>query len=241
MPNPLPENFPEPQIKRISTKTIGASLLAILNLERGIFYTTWEMIRNPGAAMRRYLFTDRGGFIEPLKFLVLTIPIYLFLTFTFFPDSGFIAGFENGLTQAKDGVSNPEQEALVKTLLLLFKEYANLILLITVPITALFTRLIFRKYGLYFGEHLVLNAFLYGFLTFVTILLLPLAWVSDTLNAWLTLILYFYYTTFFLRSFFQFSWWRAFGNSALIYLYSIFTTAIIFLLFMGIGFWILKS
>jgi hypothetical protein len=240
MPPSLPENFPEPQIKRISTKTLGASLLAILNLERGIFYTIWELIKNPGAAMRRYLFTDRSGFIEPLKFLVLTIPIYLFLTFTFFPDSGFFAGFENGLTGAKDGAPNPEKQALARNLINIFKDYANLILLVTVPIAALFTRLIFGKYRLYFGEHLVLNAFLYGFLTFVTTLLLPSAWVSESLNSWLVLILYFVYTSYFLQSFFQFSWWRAFGNTTLIYLFSTLATIVIFILFMVIGLWILK-
>ncbi len=241
MPDSLPENFPEPQIKRISTKTIGASLLAILNLERGILYTIWELIKNPGAAMRRYLFTDRSGFIEPLKFLVLTIPIYLFLTFTFFPDTGFFAGFENGLAGASDGTTNPEKQALAKKLISIFKEYANLVLLVTVPVAALFTRLIFRKYRLYFGEHLVLNAFLYGFLTFVTILLLPSTWMSDSLNSWLILILYFFYTSYFLQSFFQFSWWRAFGNSTLIYLFSIVSTVILFIVFMGTGFIILKQ
>lgn len=236
MPGSLPENFPDPQIKRISAKTIGASLLSILNLERGIFYTVWELIKNPGAAMRRYLFTDRSGFIEPLKFLVLTIPIFLFLTFTFFPNTGFFAGFENGLAGGEDGAIDPEKQALTRNLISVFKEYANFILLVTVPLAALFTRFIFSKYRLYFGEHLVLNAFLYGFLTFVSTLLLPTAWVSESLNSFSGLILYFFYTAYFFKSFFQFSWWRAIGNSILIYLFSILITIVIFIAFMVVGF-----
>lgn len=240
MSSSLPENFPDPQIERISTKTIAASLLAILNLERGIFYTIWELIKNPGAAMRRYLFTDRSGFIEPLKFLVLTIPVYLFISFTFFPDSGFLAGFESGLANSEDEVTNPEKNALTRNLISIFKEYANLLLLITVPLAAIFTRLIFRKYQLNFGEHLVINAFLYGFLTFASTLLLPIAWLSADLNSWLMFLLYLVYTAYFLQSFFQFSWWRSFGNTVLIYLYSILITAVVFLVFMVIGHIILR-
>jgi hypothetical protein len=240
MPDALPENFPEPQIKRISSKTIGASLLSILNLERGIFYTIWELIKNPGAAMRRYLFTDRRGFIEPMKFLVVTIPIYLFISFTFFPDSGFFAGFENGLAGNEGETANPEKQALARNLINIFKEYANLLLLITVPLAAIFTRILFRKYRLNFGEHLVINAFLYGFLTFASTLLLTTVWISDDLNSWLMFFLYVVYTAYFLQSFFQFSWWRSLGNTLLIYLFSILITVVVFVIFMGIGFWVLK-
>lgn len=240
MPNSLPENFPEPQIKRISIKTIGASILAILNLERGIFYTTWELIKNPGDAMRRYLFIDRSNFIDPLKFLVITIPIYLFLTFTFFPDSGFFAGFENGLTGNGDTAVDPEKQLLTNKLITIFKEYANLLLLITVPLAAIFTRIIFRKYELNFGEHLVINAFLYGFLTFASTILLPIVWISADLNSWLMALLYLIYTTYFFQTLFQFSWRRALGNTVIIYLFSILITVVVFIGFMVIGIIILR-
>ncbi|WP_020538647.1 DUF3667 domain-containing protein [Lewinella cohaerens] len=235
MPGSLPKNFPDPQIKRISTKTIGASLLSILNLERGIFYTVWELIKNPGAAMRRYLFTNRSGFIEPMKFLVVTIPIYLFISFTFFPDSGFFAGFENGLAGNQDDAIDPEKQALTKNLISIFKEYANLLLLITVPLAAIFTKILFRKYRLNFGEHLVINAFLYGFLTFASTLLLPTAWISTDVNSWLMALLYLVYTTYFFQSLFQFSWWRSFGNTILIYLFSLLITVVVFIGFMIVG------
>lgn len=236
MASSLPDNFPTPEIERVSTKTIGASLLSILNLERGIFYTVWELIKNPGEAMRRYLFLDRSGFIEPMKFLVLTIPIFLFLSFTFFPDTGFFAGFEEGLSTSDQGEVDPEKQALAQNMIEIFKGYANLMLLITVPISAIFTRAIFRKYKLNFGEHLVLNAFLYGFLTFMTTLLLPTSFISTDLNTWLTTLLYLAYTAYFLRSFFQFSWWRAIGNTSIVYLGSFFIIFFILTVAIFIGF-----
>jgi hypothetical protein len=214
----LYEKFPEPQIKRISTKTIGASIMAVLNLERGILYTIWEMIKNPGEAMRRYLFTDRTGFIEPLKFLVLVIPIYLFLNFTFFSDVGMMADLQEGFVNGSKAGKEAKAQELIQGFLKQFEQYSNLVLLLTVPLAAIFSWLFFRKYRLNFAEHLVLNAYLYGFLTFTCTLLLPLSWYSGGGYSYAITFLYLVYTTYFLRSFFQFSWWRAVANSILIQL-----------------------
>ena len=206
-------DFPEPKIQRVTIGTMFKSVLAILNLEKGIFYTAWEMIKSPGDAMRRYLFEDRNKFIEPLKFLVLTIPVYIFLSMTFYPEASFFAGIEEGFARNNDEAMDTGKKEQMRLLLEYIKEYSNLLLLLTVPIGAIWTYILFYRYKLSFGEHLVLNAFLYGFLTLVTIILLPLNWWSSTITGYIVIALNIGYITYFVKDFFRKSWGRAIFSS----------------------------
>lgn len=203
MSNPLPPPFPEPQLKRVSLHAMGASVMAVLNLERGILYTFWQMIKSPGEAMRSYLFTDRSHFLDPLKFLVIGVAAYLFVSLKFFPDGGFFGGFAQGFsysTPEPDDLRAANQQKIMGYL----KDYANLMMLLTVPISAVISWRLFRRYQLYFGEHLAINAFLYGFLSFVAILFLPFDQQGYAL-----MLFYLIYITYFLRSLFQMRWGKS--------------------------------
>lgn len=206
-----------------------ASVLAILNLERGIFYTAWEMIKSPGVAMRRYLFEDRTGFIEPLKFLVLTIPIYLFLTFNWFPEVSFFAGMEEGAADHAEHSGADSDTSPVGPVIMQLKEYADILLLLTIPVSAFWTRIFFRSFRLNFGEHLVLNAFLYGFLTLISTFLLPIAWLSADFLGYLFIALYLFYTAYFLGSVFYKGWGKAILYSMLLNGLSILSSMILLL------------
>lgn len=226
---PHPE-FPDPQIERVSMRSMMASLLAILNLERGIFYTSREMIKSPGEAMRRYLFVDRSKFIEPLKFLVLTIPIYLFLTLNFFPEGSFFDGFEEGLRRSGDQQTSSEASARLAKVTEYIVNYSDLLLLLTVPISAFWTRILFSSYRLNYGEHLVLNAFLYGFMTLAYIAMLPLHFFSATFAGYVLMLAGFAYQTYFLQSFFQKGWVKSLLYSAVLLTLSMIVSMIGFII-----------
>ncbi len=219
-------DFPEPQIDRISMRTMLASVLSILNLERGIFYTSWEMIKSPGDAMRRFLFQDRSKFIDPLKFLVLTIPLYLFLTLNVFPESSFFDGLREGLSRSNPGEVETEAQERLTALVGYMVSYSDLLLLLTVPISAFWTRVILRSYKLNYGEHLVINAFLYGFMTLASIILLPVQWVAYTLGGTLMIILSVGYQTYFIQSFFRKGWFKSLLYSLLLLALSLLTSSI---------------
>lgn len=221
MSNPLPQPFPEPQLKRVSLQAMGASVMAVLNLERGILYTIWQMIKSPGEAMRSYLFTDRSHFLDPLKFLVLAVAAYLFVSLQFFPDTGFFGGFAKGLSASPQS-GQVRAEALQKIVGYL-KDYANLMMLLTVPIAAVFSWRLFRSYRLYYGEHLALNAFLYGFLSFAGILFLPF----DS-EGYALMVFYLIYITYFLRSLFHLSWGKAILYSLLLNVLNMLGSMILF-------------
>ena len=59
----------KPPIQRITMKNIAGHILAVFNLEKGLFYTIREMILRPGVAMQNYFYTEkRALFIKPLNF-----------------------------------------------------------------------------------------------------------------------------------------------------------------------------
>ena len=219
-------DFPEPQIERISMRTMLASILSILNLERGIFYTSWEMIKSPGDAMRRFLFQDRSKFIDPLKFLVLTIPLYLFLSLNVFPESSFFDGIREGLTRANPEEVKTEAQEKLTVLVDYLIRYSDLLLLLTVPISAFWTRVILRSYNLNYGEHLVINSFLYGFMTLASIVFLPVHWISYTFGGFLMIGLSLVYQTYFIRSLFRKGWFKSLLYSLLLLALSLLTSMI---------------
>lgn len=214
----LPEPFPEPQIERLSLQKMWGHILSILNLERGMFYTIWQLILAPGSAMRCYLFTDRSNFMEPLKFLVISIAFFLFMAINFFPNSNWF-----GVDQ--ESISNGNE--VTYSIAAYLKQYANVVMLFTVPIAAWVSWRIFRKYRLNYGEHLVLNAFLYGFLTLISILILPISLKSANSYSNALLILFLLYSTYFFRSLFVLPWLKAIWYSLLYHILNFIGAAIV--------------
>lgn len=63
-------------VERIDGHFILHELLHILHLEKGFFYTVWQIIRRPGATIRGFLEGDRHRLVKPLIFLILCSLIY---------------------------------------------------------------------------------------------------------------------------------------------------------------------
>lgn len=231
MKDQLPDIFPEPQIERITMKRIGTAILAVLNLEKGILYTLWVLFRTPGEAMRTYLFIDRKRFLDPVKLIILTVAVYLFFLFNFVPDAGFIAGFKAG---AGAGGSSPEGEQFAQDIIGFLQSTGNLIFLLSVPVAALASFWLLRSFRLKYTEHLVLNAFIYGFLNFVAILFIPFNIYSPTASQTILLGIFYLYMVYFFRDFLKISWGKAIWKTALIFilgqiLYILFLTAVMFI------------
>ena len=217
MNDPLPDIFPEPQIERVSMKRIGAAILAVLNLERGLFYTLKCLLMSPGETMRTYLFIERERLLDPVKLLILAVAVYLFFTFNFTPETGFVAGFNQGFGE---GADDPAKAKASEKIIAFFYRYANLILLLSVPVTAAVSHRFFRSFRLKYTEHLVLNAYLYGFLSFAAVILVPLAMAKPFLANLIVSILGLVYIIYFFKAFFKISWGRSILVSSGIFIIS---------------------
>lgn len=155
-------NTPE----RITFQKIGRSILQVLNLERGLFYTILVLLTKPGTAIETYLKKDRTKLVEPVRFslVVLAITTIVFLSFN---GQDYIDGFLEGITD------NKEIEK-VTVFINVFKKYCNLFLIFILPIIAAFSYSSFKKSGYNGAEHLVINAYVFSFqsLIFISLTLL---------------------------------------------------------------------
>lgn len=222
--------FPEPILERISMRKVRHDIFMVLNLEKGIFYTVWQMMRAPGEAMHQYLFVDRSRFMDPTRFLLLTVALLTFVTLTFFPEVGFYQGLEQGF-QAGD---NPEKQAILGKLMELYSDYLSVMMLLTVPPAALVSWVIFQKYKLHYAEHLVINAYLWGFLSFITLFaLVAVKFVDVLVYSTIIYIVYALYNLYFFKQVFKLSFLKSVFFGILYNVFS-FVLGIFFFLICGI-------
>lgn len=158
--------------------TLKESFLAIVNqvfnLERGIFFTIKEMTIRPGITIKRYLSKATIQYMHPFRFALVLATISALLT--------ILSGtFEMGVIQmggVKAEVGSAEDIEATKRIIETIKKYLTLIMLSSIPINALFSRLIYFKKKYHFAEHLILNSYAYGVqmalgLPFFLLFLLP--------------------------------------------------------------------
>lgn len=129
------------------------ALKNIFNLERGLFYTIKEVLIRPEVVIQDYLRGDRYRYMNPFRFLLTAATLYALVVSIF--------GFSIG-----DFVEPDDQNPLNPEVL---ANYTNLIILFNVPFAALGSWLAFRPAKLNYAEHLVVNAYAYSLMTFLTI------------------------------------------------------------------------
>lgn len=154
-------------IKRITFKSIGLSILSVLNFEKGIFYTLKELSIRPGTTILTYLFKDRSKILEPVRFLFVMIALGA-LVFIQFQLEDLVLGYD---AYEKDGTGE-----IFRTIV---SKYYNLFLLFIIPFFSLASIWIFSKKKLNAAEHLILNTYIFSYQTFIYIITtLALNWTK---------------------------------------------------------------
>ncbi|MEM8527146.1 MAG: DUF3667 domain-containing protein [Bacteroidota bacterium] len=187
---------------RIDFKHIFQGILKVLNFERGLLLTIKEMVISPGKVVRTYLNGEnRKKYTHPIQYVVMLVGAYYFL-FALIPLE--MNGFDGFMAEGMNISANQEnltpdqvekmEEAMVlgqEASGLMFK-YLNVFTFLTIPLTAVFTYLFYRKAKFYYTEHLVLNAYITGTYSAIGLLLLPFYLFSFflTATASISLILY---------------------------------------------------
>jgi len=205
----IPENQPVP---RITLSRVGEELLSQINLEKGIGYTIKMLITAPGAAIQEYLFEDRSRMMRPLPLVLLLTAIATFLTFQLLPLN---QEFSKPLDESVQMTGIPaDMMPLLELLRKLGKQYFNLILMSSIPFMALASHWLFKKSGLYYAEHLVVNMYLFAVQTLMLILFLPLIAVISW-SASIILLFTLAYFTYAFFNIFQISWKESIGKAVL--------------------------
>ncbi|WP_057939812.1 DUF3667 domain-containing protein [Algoriphagus resistens] len=137
------------ELRRIDGKYIVKEVSSVLNFDKGILYTVKELLIRPGVTVRRFIAEDRNRLVKPVIFIIISSLVYSVL---------------RGFFQFEDGYINYDDSNFT-TATVIFKwiqnnyGYGNLIMGVFI---ALWTKLLFKKYGYNFYEILILLCFVMG-------------------------------------------------------------------------------
>ncbi len=137
---------------RITTREILTdALFSVVKVNRGFLFTARELSLRPGKAIRLYLAGQRVAYYAPHKYLFFIGAVTSFLTSRYHSFSGEYTSI---------GALNGDAHAFFNAFFAYADAYATLINIITIPVFALFSFLLFRRSGYNYAEHLVLNTYI---------------------------------------------------------------------------------
>ncbi|HAY34828.1 MAG TPA: DUF3667 domain-containing protein [Ignavibacteria bacterium] len=142
------------------------------HLDSGIFFLMKELLFRPGTVVREYLDGKRKKYFNPFQFLILAIAAATFLAvkFTLFGPN-INPDLIKGITE--------QQRFFILFNNFIYK-YFNIILFVSVPVAAAYSRLIFRKSGYNYAENLIFQTFIAAERTVFYIVLTPMIYFTKS-------------------------------------------------------------
>lgn len=143
-------------------------LHAFTHADKGFFYTIKELAIRPGRVAREYVEGKRKKYFNPFNFLFIIVGVYLIANSIFMPFSEAGGRLPEGKTVEQRQLYQQIMERGEKFRTFMNKK-TNIVLFVSTPFIALVMFLLFRRKGLFYGEHLVTMAYVNGFLSLLTI------------------------------------------------------------------------
>lgn len=126
---------------------------SIFNFDQGFFYTSKALLLKPAVVINNVLNGVTRPYTHPFR--------HLFIWATLTTIVGIAAGTFDDTQVAMNNIMGADQETIEKGVRAqaFMRRYMNLIIIAMVPLFAMATRLLFRKKGYNYAEHLVINAY----------------------------------------------------------------------------------
>lgn len=157
--------------KRLVLKdSIGHLLGVVVNFERGLWYTSIMMYKNPGKVVKDYLKGVTRPYIHPFRFLFIWLSVSLFLMFS----TGLYDDLQTQMAENFGQQQNPIGER-VNTVI---QKYMQVFFVVSIPFLAFGSKMVFKKAKFNFAEHLVINSFCYGASLVLAIAFTPFYFLS---------------------------------------------------------------
>lgn len=137
------------KLKRIDAHYIKHEIEHLLHFDKGIFYTTKELISKPGKSIKEFLTEDRNRLVKPIIFIIVTSLVYTFVNQYFHIEDQYVKFDETRVTTAGKIMKWIQEHY----------GYANILMGIFI---ALFIKLFFRKSNYNIYEIMVLLCFVMG-------------------------------------------------------------------------------
>lgn len=160
-------------------------LHGVLHVDKGIIYTCKELTIRPGKTIRNYLSGKRVNYFKPFGYLFLLATIYTvmmhFLGVPIFGNYEIIESVEGDAPHETIEKLNTIN-SLSKSVFDFMNNHYAAGSLISLPIAALCTFLCFFSTKYNYGEHLVVNSYIYGQTIVASIILIPFSYYFPEFN-----------------------------------------------------------
>jgi len=142
-----------------------------LTMVRPVFVLVRALLVRPGYVALDYVEGKRKRFLGPYAFLFLIVGLasaaYVLSSFKVLHSKEIVLGTASPNTETLNA-------AAVAAAHDFFQRHVNIVILLDTPLLAAFSRLLFRKYGKSFAEHLVLASYTSGMRSlFTTVIVIP--------------------------------------------------------------------
>ena len=157
-------NCGQKRYKRIDRSYIWEEIqYTTIHTNKGFLYSIKNILKNPGKAARGFVDGNRINYYKPIGLAFILSGISAFISFK-------IIGF--GAVLKANAISQNPNISFIDDLTLFQANYSAFIMLSFIPILALCSKIVFRKWGHNYYEHVVMNAFGLSFYTIITICLI---------------------------------------------------------------------
>jgi len=157
------DNCGQKKFKKIDKKYITDELqYTFLHTNKGFLYSVKNLIKNPGKTARAFIDGNRVNHYKPILLVFLLSGISAFISFK-------VIGLKEIMSAYYSRASLNSQ--FMNDYLTFTASYNSVIMLLSVPIFAITTKLAFKKWGHNYYEHVVINAYILSFYTLYTIII----------------------------------------------------------------------
>lgn len=185
--HPIIDNFcsncGQKKFKRIDRKyLIDEVQYLVVHTNKGFFYSVKNIIKNPGKTAKEFIDGNRVNHYKPLLLAFVLSGISSFLSFK-------VIGFTRVM---QEYYSNQKfQAGTLNDMMSFLSSYSSAIMLLLIPLASIFTRLVFRKWGHNYYEHIVMNTFIQIFYTIFSIVILSpiLYFLKDSPNTFMFFVM----------------------------------------------------
>jgi len=154
-------------------RSLRAVLSQVFNLEKGFFYTLRELIARPEWIRHRYLQQGTTHYFHPFRFVFVLATLSALFTVL----SGVFEAPANGMEPLQGASSSEESAEFNRQIVAFTQNYLAFIVMLAIPFYALVAGWFYRKFQLYYGEHLIVASYAYGLSLALGLPAIALVWL----------------------------------------------------------------
>ena len=169
--------------ERLTVKGVLTTALSnIFNVDRGLWHTIKMLFTRPGKVVQDYVNGNTRPYYNPFRYAFLMIAMAAFVSIF----SGvFVEQVEQNITFFKSlGMyQTPEEEEKGRRAMNLMTNFLNVIPFLLLPFMSLATIWIFKKQKWYFALHVVLNTYVIGHTSLISLLTISVVYLNPALQS----------------------------------------------------------